>query len=700
MLSFVQSHARLTVLFFVCLIAFCIWGLKFTKLELDIYDVYDENFQSSVDLFEIKRDFEDQAQVLVVFNFQQTPKAKDLCHILRWSRELNRQSPVSNVTSLWSARAPKMVDGKLWYPKKLDEPCQLAPETDIYLKEEFEHTFFQHLLSIRDGRDLVFDVSLKDSGANLKEIQNLMDQTDRFVSSDLKGVDVRYLGLASSRYYFRKIMQRDSVFSMLVLLIILIFMRLFFGTWKSGGYLIFTLVATGIVLYGMMALLGVSIDILTNNLFLMTAVAGTADFIFLSQAQMKDSYQKSFSDFIRPSFFTSLTTVVGFLSLNASELSMIQRFGNGAAIGGFVEWLMLFLFLPALLKLVGKERVWVNPDKALGGKWIKRIEAFTLPKWGLRLLILLMFGAIPSFFILNDQDSPVLNLPKDHVMRVAYEDFQDKFQWQGQVHLYFPHVINQEEQNEILGQVKQLPLVYRIEDPNELAQEWGKGFGSLKKDLIKRELSMTPLWEKYYSRYGSLRIPLYLKEQDIDSLRDLRNQVEPICGNRCRLAGQRVVYLEYGEKISKTMIESFAVSIVLVLGVLGVLLWQNGKLRFFWPVTISALMGPLVTLSLIGLFQIPVTLITSIFLAVMVGLAGDNAIQYLLANDENLQQGIAHRARASILVTLAMILASSIFTLQTLKPMNILGFLFILGFSINLMGDLFGLKGLLKNKVD
>ena len=77
----------------------------------------------------------------------------------------------------------------------------------------------------------------------------------------------------------------------------------------------------------------------------------------------------------------------------------------------------------------------------------------------------------------------------------------------------------------------------------------------------------------------------------------------------------------------------------------------------------------------------------------------DNAIQYILVPDENLATAIEGRARASIIVSIVMILGSSVFILQSLLPMKILGGLFIFGFMINLLGDLWGLKGLL-TKVD
>lgn len=699
-LFFVQKRAGLTVAFFALIIGICAWGLKYTKLELDIYDAYDPHFQSSSDLFEMKEYYGDQAQVLVAYSFKDVPKAGDACKLLNWSRDLNRLEDIKNVTSLWSLRAPKMKEGKLWYPKTLNDPCALDPESGFNLSEVFKASFFRHLVSQSGSKDLVFDVSFSKSGANLKEIQTLMDHTDAFAKKEFKDVKVRYLGNSTSRYYFRKILQRDSIYSMLVLLVILIFMRAVYGTWRSGGYLILTLIGSGIILYGFMALIGMPIDILTNNLFLMTAVSGTADFIFVTQFQMTGNYQDSLKKLIRPSYFTSLTTIVGFLSLNTSDLALIQRFGNGAAIGGVAEWMMLFLLLPAALKLLGKEKVWVNPEKALSGKWAQKIEEFTLPGWCLKILMILMVLSVPAFFFLNDQDSPVENLPKDHVMRVGYEDFQKKFGWQGQVYLYFPTTPSMAEQESILNKIRASSMVSRVEDPEEMAREWTKDFPPLKQELIRRELSMTPLWEKYYSTENALRVPLYLKEQDLHSLRKFRDEILPICQDKCRIAGQRVVYLEYGEKISRTMIESFAVSIVLVVGILMYLLWTVNKLQHFWAVVLSSLMGPLVILTIISIFQIPVTLVTSIFLAVMVGLAGDNAIQYMLTDDENLERGIESRARASIMVALVMILASAMFLLQTLKPMKILGTLFVLGFFINLVGDLFGLKGLLTRKSD
>lgn len=694
-LNFVQNKAALTVGIFFLIFGIAIWGLQYSRLELDIYDVYDPNFQSSLDLAEMKEDFDDQSQVLVAFEFTVQPTASEVCKLMEWSRELTRYKDIKGVSSLWSIRAPNSQEGKLWYPKVQEDPCLMNSSDPIKLTDALTSSFFRHLVSQTGSHDLVFDISFSNKSSDVSQIQDLMDQTNDFLKKDLPGVKVRYLGLAGFRYYFRKIIQKDSIYSALILLVIVLFMRLIFGTWKSGLYLVVTLTGTTVILYGTLALTGVSIDILTNNLFLMTAVAGTADFIFVSQYQMSGNYQNSFKKLIVPCFFTTFTTLIGFLSLNTSDLSIIQRFGNGAALGALVEWLMMFLFLPAWLKVTKQDKVWVNPSQSYHGMWFEKIENLKLPPLMIRLLLLLTVLSLPAFFYLNDQDSPVTNLPKDHVLRQAYEDFQNKFEWQGQAYLYFPQKLDKNLQNKILNLISRLGLVYRVENPEELADEWSKDLPPLRQDLIRRELSMTPLWERYYSNVGTLRVPLYLTEQDLHSLRSLRDEVDKICHGHCRLAGQRIVYLEYGEKIAKTMIESFAVSIVLVISIIGFLLWRTGHFLHFGAVILSALMGPLITLTLIALFQIPVTLVTSIFLAVMVGQAGDNAIQFILVPEGNLQQAITNRSRASLMIALVMMLGSSLFLLQTLWPMKILGVLFLIGFLINIIGDIFGLKGLL-----
>jgi predicted RND superfamily exporter protein len=698
LLNWVFENPRMIFSLSLLILGFLSWSLKWSRLEIDIYDVLDRSFQSSVDLFELKDSYGDNSQMLLNFDFKKSASAGELCALLNWAQKLSLQKDISSITSLWSLRSPRISEGKLWYPRTLGDPCLINHESKYKLSKKLRHSFFNHLISKKGDKNLVFDISFSGNESNSSNVQLVIDETQRFLRTSKIAATAHFLGQSATRYYFQKIIVQDSLFTLLIIVIILGLFRFLFGTWLSGILLALTIVLSSVILYGTMALAGIPINILTNNLFLMTAVAGTADFMFVSSYQLNGNYQESFRKLITPCFFTTLTTAVGFFSLNISDLNIIRQFGNGATLGAITEWLMVFVFIPSLLRVLRKDEVWVNKSKAINLVKLRALQDFTLPKPSYYLMILLMCGSVPSFFFLNDQDSPVHNLPLSHEMRMSYESFKKAFSWEGQIHLYFPEKISSKELQVILKLLSQSGLVYKAENPFQLADEWTKGMPSLEQALIRRELELSSLWKRYFSPHGQLRIPLYLVNQDLHSLRMLREKVSEACRGICRLSGQRVVYLEYGEKISRTMIESFAVSIFLVISILLYLLMKEDMLNHWKAVILSSLIGPLVTLSLISIFQIPMTLVTCIFLAVMVGLAGDNAIQFILADSSDLQKGIEDKAFASFLITFVMVAGSFLFLVQTLLPMRILGILFILGFIINLVGDYWGLKSLLARR--
>jgi hypothetical protein len=89
-----------------------------------------------------------------------------------------------------------------------------------------------------------------------------------------------------------------------------------------------------------------------------------------------------------------------------------------------------------------------------------------------------------------------------------------------------------------------------------------------------------------------------------------------------------------------------------------------------------------------------VSSVTSIFFALIVGWTGDNAIQFLFAG-EDLVTGAAERASASLMQTLLFCGSSLFLVFHTFIPMKLLGAMFVLGFFITYMGDLWILKGLL-----
>lgn len=119
----------------------------------------------------------------------------------------------------------------------------------------------------------------------------------------------------------------------------------------------------------------------------------------------KDAIAESLRINMGPVFLTSLTTAIGFLSLQFSDAPPIRDLGVIAAMGAMIAWLLSITLFPALLAIL--------PIKA--GKMIERQSSFakaiSRPVIALRVPIALLFGTL---IVLS-------------VLRVPVLEFNDRF---------------------------------------------------------------------------------------------------------------------------------------------------------------------------------------------------------------------------------------------------------------------------------
>ncbi len=138
--------------------------------------------------------------------------------------------------------------------------------------------------------------------------------------------------------------------------------------------------------------------------------------------------------------------------------------------------------------------------------------------------------------------------------------------------------------------------------------------------------------------------------------------------HECSAAGSLVAYAEFAELIPRTLLESFLMS----LGLVGA----------------------------IAVLGIPANMMTCMFASVLVGLTGDNAIQFLLGASRRggLEQGIELRGVASIQCSLLMASAALIFLGSYFVHPRVFGVLLSAGLIASLVGDVWILKGLIRNR--
>ena len=110
-----------------------------------------------------------------------------------------------------------------------------------------------------------------------------------------------------------------------------------------------------------------------------------------------ESLKESLRINLQPIFFASLTTALGFLALNFSDVPPFRHLGNFVAIGVAIAFVLSVTFLPALMSLLPvriKEKSTKNDTMMIKlGEFVVRQRSRLL--WVITIIVILLVAAIP-----------------------------------------------------------------------------------------------------------------------------------------------------------------------------------------------------------------------------------------------------------------------------------------------------------------
>lgn len=681
-----------------------LFGLSQLKVELDMYQSLGPSFESQQAQQILDREFGDSSSVFVALDTPNPLTMHHACQIKTWlERELQSDPGILKILTPWMARVPQSTPTHLWYQPVLKDPCVAPSQESFYADlQKLGNSPWQNLFTGKSQGQVSFEVVFRenlDADASEKfdvnSVGRLIHELELFAQNRIPGTEVHVFGQVSLRWYLLEVLKKDAAWNLGILIFFVGIFYLFIGTWRAGGYYILTLFVTEVFLFGLMGLLGFPIDNMSNCLFLMVAIAGTSDFLFVTSAQRPgDHWLASFTRVATPSFFTSLTTVAGFLSLGVADIPMIERFGMAAALGAILQWASNFIFLPAVLAFVGARQTWV---KDLGRQpravqQILKLNDYAPGRISTSFLLILGLAGAFSFSNLNIGEDILQNFPSQHPFTQAYQWLKQDKGWQGQMDLVFKPDAPPQQMDQILKQILQHPEVVHIDHLGAFQDYIAKDLSGLRKDLALREMTSVML-KKFKGPEGYLRTSIATETMNVPRLTQLADDLRLICGDWCFPAGRTVLYLESSARISRGLIESLIVSLFSVAVILITLTWLKGSPHYL-SLILSSVWAPVFMIGFLALTGWPVSSVTSVFFALIVGWTGDNAIQYLFADDDIIK-GTQERASATLIQTLIFCGSSLFLMFQVLIPMKILGMLFVLGFLVTYVGDVWILKGLL-----
>lgn len=669
-----------------------------------IADQLDPDMSSTHQLKELKSLF--GAETSLGFIVQPEKKffsSNELCLIQEQINEIVfSHGQIDGFMSPYKIRQAFAEEGKLSYRRILPDPCTALSFSENPLA----------VLSDSPWNSVVTDFQARDFAVSI-QMQDL-ERPGKFGSFDPEAVEslirsiqekiplkIWFTGTSAQQLFTMQGMAQAQSLNIAVIVIICLGFKLLFGTWRAGFLFLGSLIFSATIVFGIMGCLGYAADPLASCLFLMIAVSSVQDFIFLSYDRMKDqaSFRSPFRRMLTPGFFTSLTTILGFGSLVISDLQSIRRFGALAATGAFVEWIAVFILLPALMTTFPSCRNWVRVEKAWFLKVSHTVISKVPPRWLIQMSLLVFIAAGFSVGNFRLSQTPSEIFPKDHPFQQGMEYIKQTRGWVADASVVFKPSVNESRQKDIINTLAKNSLVTKTDSFEKVESFILRHIprASLTEDLVRFELRHSAFYERYHADTGEQRVVIYLQTTDTEKLNQLRHQVESLCPEgECWIAGEYIGFADFSTALIRTLFDSLFLSIILVGSVVFYLSRALGN-KHFIALGVSALWGPAWMLVIIYAFDLSVNFITCIVASTLVGLTGDNAIQYMFVGDD-LDQGIQDRGIGSIQCALLMALCCLTFTASYFEPPRTLGLLLAGGFIVSLFGDLWVLKALVKKK--
>ena len=702
--------------FHAILVALGIVASQKTNLEFTLESLFKEKNEIRYSI-----DSEDQSSVMsaqvsdFIISFHKSnnePISKaDLCRILAWRSKLalsNRNWDFQS-QSLWDLTIPVKVKQSFVFEKIIPIDCDQSwtlgdsidyanvPKSLAPLLSPFLHSQNSKIDTLLP----FITYSKKDSslltvwntpyGKIINELKKEFAELGWEFSSIGKGVYEHYIlsGL-------KEVFVLNFAFTFCLFLLF----KFFFGTWWAGFIGLIPLVFTGLTLQAAMALSGTTFNLMTSLVFLSVSLANIEDFIFISAYQQKSGRKGAFLPLMAPCFFTSLTTFIGFGCLIVSPVSILREFGIWTAVGSLLEWYGNFFVLPGVLYFFPKFQIWSKQSQFVKVNRFLRKHPKPYFKF---ILIGLFILSLPLTLNLNFNESPHRIFPKNHPINEGQDYFLKSRGWMGAFEIKFQSKLTEEARKSLQSFLHSHEIVGYVQDSKAVANAWVEPLPTEDRNFVLEFLKRKGALDQFVDKNNQYSMKVFVNSLDSLKLRSLIVESEDFClanNQLCRVEGDLVSLSKIQLVAPQTLWESLIISLALVFLIISFLAKAHGlNFKSVLALGLSSTWSIVITMGVLALTRIELNLFSSIFASILVGLMGDNAIQYLFSlKKRDLLYGSEQMGIGTFYLSLALVSGSVFFLFSDFIPIKTLGLIFILGFTLAFVGDYWGLRVLLINQ--
>jgi predicted RND superfamily exporter protein len=589
-----------------------------------------------------------------------------------------------------------------------------------------------------DFKKLFFYVQLIPSDQITSDRASLIKEVESVISNQL-GSEFNYSGAPVLNEAFNQtVFNESNLFAVITVAVLILLLFFLLPSYKYIPLAFLSIVIPVGILLGIMSLCGVQLNMITMLIPTILMIYGISDSIHIISTyhkeksetlELRETLEQTLRLSLKPCFFTTLSTIIGYFALYFSPLPAFQHMGIFASLGILISFVMVYAITFIGFSFMHSKNVTIKKESFAEIKirnGIERIiQATTKFKKSISIgAFLFIIGSIFSISQIEiNTDS--LNLLGDGKEKTDLALIEKELGGSARLQLEISKLDGQPilkaELDSVLdnfqlelGKKEDITEAISIVNFQEFLKKKTPVFKlrSLEKLTNEQLSSMTKDEAAFFKlnsgKMESIYVNVLMKEVDTKRMNVLFSEIESDFKQQfpnnfeLKLNGFSPVFATLNDYILTTQIRSFGIAFICSFIILLVLI-KNFKL------SLLALIPNLFPISIIGfcmyLLNIDLEVATAMLAPIVLGISMDDTIHLMhkfklskkTSQKDKIDEGMRYTGSALITTTISLVIGFSVIGISGVSSVRNFGILCAVAIVSALIADLFILPAMIKS---
>ncbi len=431
-IDWITDHPWLVIAVLVAATLFFGYQMKNLKVNPDITEALPKTIPAKRLYDKMNEIFPSKDFIMVVVVTDDIFTTRSIALLDKLTKKIEEFPEVYDVISPTNVKVIEASEEGLDVRPALEKLPESSEEIEQFRKRLYSNPIFIKNLISSDQKAAAVMVLIRknvDSDAFAEKLIGFLDEFQK-----KEKVKILPAGTPVVNYYISIGIARDMNVFFTSGIVLMFLLLLFIFRSARGVFIPLTVVLSSVIwTLGFMALTGRPLSHATEMLPILLMAIGIADSVHIlthyyqkarTIKEAKPLVRTTMHELYSPVIMTSLTTMVGFLALNTSNMESLMELGVFSAFGVFIALIWSLSFVPAVLvllkvKVKGKWREEKAPLQAPMASYSKLlINQRRTVAAAIMAVILISILAVTRLYV---ESSSVSEFPEDHPVRQAAE---------------------------------------------------------------------------------------------------------------------------------------------------------------------------------------------------------------------------------------------------------------------------------------